>query len=248
MLCKGDERLSVSEWKTLANKDLYDHKVSKKNSGLGLADNYLELISSFVGAVDAKDSYTADHSQRVGDLTARICNMLGLSTGSAEIITMAARLHDIGKIGIPDAVLLKSGRLTEAEWEIMQKHTVLGEDIIKCIKPFYEVSQIVRHHHERVDGMGYPDGLAGDEIPLGARIVAIADSIDAMTSKRVYRDAMSTDTCREQIEKNLGKAYDKAIGEIVLNNWHQIEHIIEFRSTNRAGWIPPIHLHIAGSK
>ncbi|MCF0145683.1 MAG: HD domain-containing protein [Eubacterium sp.] len=219
---------------------MYEDKVTNRLvHAKGDSADYMDIISSFVSAVDAKDSYTADHSERVGMMSKMIAQMLGLSEASVDEIHMAACLHDIGKIGIPDSILCKKGKLNDNEWHIMMGHTVVGEDIIKHNKAFYDVSQIIRHHHERFDGNGYPDGISGLDIPLGARIVAIADSIDAMTSSRSYREARTFDFCRQEISRNLGVMYDPAIGEIVLENWNEIKKIELFRMQRKTVIQPP---------
>jgi putative nucleotidyltransferase with HDIG domain len=148
------------------------------------------------------------------------------------LITHAALLHDIGKMGISDSVLGKPGKLTEEEFEIIKQHPVIGARILMQSNYTHEMVQIVLHHHERYDGRGYPEGLKGEDIPIGARVIAIADSIDAMTSKRVYRDAMSLDYCREEIEKNLGTMYDPAIGKVVLEHWDEmVDLLLQSRTT-----------------
>ena len=227
LLNEMGQRILISDWKLQADKKMYEDKVlNSKMHSSGSAEAYLEIISSFVGAVDAKDSYTANHSNRVGQLSLKICELLGLSSTTTDEIHVAACLHDIGKIGIPYNILTKKEGLTEEEWNVMKSHTIVGEEIVKHTKAFYDVSQMIRHHHERIDGTGYPDGIKGDEIPLGARIISIADSIDAMTSSRAYRNARSFEFCKEEIRKNLGTMYDQTIGSIILDNWSQIEDII----------------------
>lgn len=142
------------------------------------------------------------------------------------MISYAANLHDIGKVGIGDAVLFKPGKLTDEEFSIIKQHPVIGAKILMQSNYTHELVQIVLHHHERYDGRGYPGKLAGEEIPIGSRILAIADSIDAMTSKRVYRDSMSLEYCRKEIERNLGVMYDPAIGKVALEHWDEIVDLL----------------------
>ena len=221
------QRLTMSDWKMLADKAMYEDKAINRRGHMSEnARDYLEIISSFVNAVDAKDTYTANHSSRVAQMTDYICQLIGMSDTQMNQIHIAASLHDIGKIAVPDSILLKDSGLTDEERKTMQTHPVRGEQIMKATPAFYDVSKMIRHHHERYDGSGYPDGLAGTDIPLGSRIIAIADSIDAMTSTRSYRKALSIDICRSEIEKNLGTMYDKAIASLVLENWEGIEEII----------------------
>lgn len=184
--------------------------------------DYHEIIECITCALDAKDPYTAGHSLRVSDMTLKVCRLMGLGADDREKIHIAAHLHDIGKIGVPDAVLNKEGRLTDEEFETIRKHPEVGAEILGKSHTLRELSDIVMMHHERYDGKGYPTGKAGVEIPVGARIIAICDSIDAMTSDRCYRKAHDFAYCYQEIEKNLGKMYDPIIGRYVLDNWEEI--------------------------
>lgn len=189
--------------------------------------NYHEIIECITCALDAKDSYTAGHSQRVSDMALKVCQLIGLNEKDTEKIHIAAHLHDIGKIGVPDAVLNKAGKLTEAEFDFIKKHPAIGAEILGKSHKLSELSDIVLMHHERYDGKGYPTGAAGTEIPMGARIIAICDSIDAITSNRCYRNAHSFEYCYEEIEKNLGKMYDPILGRYVLDNWEDIIAVVK---------------------
>ena len=135
---------------------------------------------------------------------------------------MAAHLHDIGKIAVPDSVLRKAGPLTRPEWEEMRRHPVTGYEILRKIDDFKEIAILVRHHHERWDGRGYPDGLSGHDIPPGSRVIAVADSIDAMMSSRSYRPAMTSAACRREIEKNSGIMYDPRVAAAALEHWDEL--------------------------
>lgn len=188
---------------------------------------YHEIIECITGALDAKDAYTAGHSQRVSEMALKVCELIGLKKKDILKIHIAAHLHDIGKIGIPDAILNKEGRLTDEEFEIMKTHSAIGAGILSKSKSLSEFSDIVLHHHERFDGKGYPDGLKGEKIPVGARIIAICDSIDAMTSNRSYRKAHDFDYCYQEIKNNLGKMYDPIIGQYVLDHWEEIISVIK---------------------
>lgn len=184
---------------------------------------YHEIIECITSALDAKDAYTAGHSKRVSEMSLTLSKALGLSAQDTTNIHIAAHLHDIGKIGIPDAILNKEGNLNEYEWNMIKSHPGIGAQILSKSKRLSELIEIVLHHHERFDGKGYPDGLAGKNIPLGARIIAICDSIDAMTSHRKYRKALSWDDCYQEIEKGLGSMYDPFIGKVALDNWEAIK-------------------------
>ena len=227
LLSSTGQRLTISNWKQDADIRMYMHKTSfKEDRSRGLTDELREIILCIVATVEAKDIYTADHSSRVRELSVMLGGKLGLTPSTLEELSVAAQLHDIGKIGVPDQVLTKPGRLSAEEYRIMQQHPVLGAQIVARSERMQEISDIILHHHERWDGRGYPDSLAGEVIPLGARIIALADSIDAMTSNRCYRKALNLDVCRREIEKNLGIMYDPAIGRILLENWSLVEDLI----------------------
>ena len=163
------------------------------------------MIQSLIAALDAKDSYTSGHSSRVSDIAAMIAEKVGYDEAGLKRIRMAGILHDIGKIGVNDEVLGKSGQLTDLEFEEIKKHPVLGYNILKEIKLFEDILPAVRHHHESWDGSGYPDGLTADGIPRDAQILAAADAFDAMTSDRPYRSRMPL----EQVIENLKSGRDK---------------------------------------
>ncbi|WP_312046168.1 HD-GYP domain-containing protein [Anaerotignum sp.] len=201
--------------------------MKKKNSFYRNGIDYHEIIECITSALDAKDAYTAGHSQRVSDLSLEVCKILGLSSKEAEKIHIAAHLHDIGKVGVPDIVLNKEGKLTDEEWECMKRHPQIGAEILSKSHHLNELKDMVLYHHERVDGKGYPEGLFGNEIPFGAKIIAVCDSIDAMLSDRSYRKAHSYDFCYNEIEKNLGVMYDFEIGRMVLEQWHIVSHLYE---------------------
>jgi putative nucleotidyltransferase with HDIG domain len=161
----------------------------------------LEALSA---TVDARDTYTAGHSRRVASSASVIARELGLSGRELVVVDQAALLHDIGKIGVPDAVLLKEGPLTAAEWVVMRSHPEEGARIIERLGYLDEVVPGIRYHHERMDGRGYPDGLLGEEIPLAARIIHVADALDAMTTKRLYREERSFEEALEEIRRGRG--------------------------------------------
>lgn len=183
---------------------------------------YHDLIQSIIAALDARDAYTAQHSDRVADMVLVLAHALHLSEDETTTLHIAAHLHDIGKIAVPDTVLRKAGPLTDTEWEEMRRHPMTGYEILRKVGQFQQVAVIVRHHHERWDGRGYPDKLAGAAIPLGARIIAVADSIDAMMSNRSYRPAMTAPVCRHEIEKNRGVMYDPQVVTAALAHWDEL--------------------------
>lgn len=186
---------------------------------------YHEFVECISSALDARDPYTGDHSRRVSDTATLLAKMLGLSDDEIQEIHIAAHLHDIGKIGIPDSVLLKPGRLDDDEWKMMKRHPQIGADILAKSPSFSRISAIILHHHERYDGNGYPFGAKEQEIPLGSRIIAVCDSIDAMASARAYRKALPLDTVYEEIEKNIGLMYDPDVAKKLLDNRSIIEEV-----------------------
>lgn len=183
---------------------------------------YHDLIEAIVMAMEKRDPHTAHHSLRVSNMTELLCRKLGLSSEETGFYHMAADLHDIGKLGVRDAVLLKEGSLNDAEWEEMRSHAALGADILGKVERFQTISHIVRHHHERWDGKGYPDHISGEAIPFGSRIIAVADSIDAMLSNRSYRRSLSQEACRGEIERNIGKMFDPRVAAAALENWVEL--------------------------
>ena len=186
---------------------------------------YHEFVECITSALDARDPYTGKHSERVSDMACFIGELMGLNEAETQEIHIAGHLHDIGKIGIPDRVLLKEGKLDDEEWTLMKKHPEIGADILSKSSHFARLAAIILHHHERWDGKGYPFGAKGTEIPLGARIIAVCDSIDAMASKRAYRNALPLDVCKAEIEKNVGIMYDPEVARLALENWDKLTEV-----------------------
>lgn len=188
-----------------------DAAISIKNQILyeNLEKSYFEMIQGLAQAVEARDPYTYGHIDRVSSYTVNIAKIMKLPQLKLEIIKKAAILHDLGKIGIPDNVLLKDGPLNDEERKIMDEHTLKAADILRDISAVNsEVIDIVKHHHEKYDGTGYPDGIKGDKIPLGAQIIAIADTYDAMTTDRPYRKGMSKEDALKIIKKESGTQFN----------------------------------------
>ncbi len=168
-----------------------------------------DVIRSFAQAVEAKDYYTRGHSERVAEYACRLSRALGLNSREIERLHIAGMLHDIGKIGIPDHILNKPGALTEDEYENMKRHSLMGREILGQVEAMKDVTEIIYHHHERMDGLGYPDGLAGDEVPFLARIICLADSYEAMTSNRAYRQSLPLDKVMYALDRGAGTQWDK---------------------------------------
>jgi len=181
-----------------------------------LAANMRETLIALVRSLEARDRYTRDHSARVGELSAIFAADLGLDQDHVDLIRTGGLLHDIGKCGIPDAVLLKPGRYTDNEFAIMKAHPAIGDNILSNMDTMIRERLMLRHHHERFDGFGYPDKLAGEHIPFDARIVCVADAIDAMTTHRVYRMARPLSFCLEQLKNNSGTQFDPKVTEVAI--------------------------------
>ncbi len=170
--------------------------------------SYIGIVATLIEAVEAKDRFNRGHSRRVADLAVRFGQQLGLAERECEVLEVASKLHDIGKIGIPEEILNKPGRLSEQEFDIIKSHPVIGEQILMPLDFLAETRPIVRHHHERWDGAGYPDGLRADAIPRHAAILAIVDSYDAMTSRRPYREGLPAPRALEILKQGAGTQWD----------------------------------------
>ncbi|NUP89798.1 MAG: response regulator [Candidatus Sumerlaeia bacterium] len=173
--------------------------------------NLVDTLTTLVSTIEAKDPYTKEHSKRVTQVAVAIARTMGLPDADIESIQFASLLHDIGKIAVRDSILLKPDRLTAAEFDVIKTHPVVGESIVEPLNLIPAERRIIRHHHERLDGSGYPDGLRGDQIHLLARIVAVADAYDAMTTTRVYRRAMGQAYALNEFERTRGVHYDPDI-------------------------------------
>lgn len=192
---------------------------------------YLESIETLRYTVEAKDTYTRGHSDRVSEYSYLIGKYLGLSEDDLKKLKLGGLFHDIGKIGVPDSILLKTDKLTDDEYSEVKNHPSIGAHILSNATMFKDIIPIVKHHHERFDGRGYPSKLAGEDIPYLARITAVADTFDAMTSKRAYRDPLSLDIVKSEFENNKGTQFDPHIADIFLdilnNHYDEIKKIQE---------------------
>ncbi len=175
-----------------------------------------QSLLGLANALEAKDPYTRGHSERVGAWSRRLAGALDLAPADVEAVAQAGLLHDIGKIGVPEAVLGKRGPLEDHEWEHMRRHPLVGAQIVAPFDFLSAGALIIRHHHERWDGSGYPDGLVGQSIPLGARIVAVADVYDALTSTRPYRAALPHDAALEHIFGEAGRTLDAQVAAVFV--------------------------------
>jgi putative nucleotidyltransferase with HDIG domain len=175
-----------------------------------------DVIAALAEALLERDRYTGEHSESVVDLVEGVARGLALSAREVEYVKAAALLHDIGKVAIPDDVLNKNGPLDEAEWKVMREHPVIGERILRAIPGMGPIARIVRHEHERFDGSGYPDGIAGEEIPIGARIILACDAYHAMTSDRPYRKGMTHAEAVRELSGHAGSQFDPRVTEMLI--------------------------------
>lgn len=203
---------SIEQMNTIKtiNKQLHD-----KNEELERA--YLDTIGILRQTVEAKDPYTRGHSDRVSEYSVLIGKKLGLDEKTLHILKIGGLFHDIGKIGIPDSILLKESKLSDEEYSQIKNHPMIGVHMLGDAAIFTDILPIVKHHHERYDGRGYPSQLVGDDIPYVARIAAVADTFDAMTSKRSYRDSLPIDVVRAEIERCSGTQFDPNIAKVFLD-------------------------------
>jgi putative nucleotidyltransferase with HDIG domain len=177
---------------------------------------YRETLASLSNALEAKDAITSQHTEEVVRLAVAVAAELDLALDAVQSVELGAVLHDIGKVRVPEAILNKPGALTEEEWVVMRTHPEVGEQILRPIQSLESILPIVRHHHERWDGSGYPDGLAGSAIPLGARIVAVCDAYRAMTENRPYRTALPEAQARKELEQGAGAQFDAECVQALL--------------------------------
>ena len=191
-------------------------------SYMSIRQTFFDTIQSLSVAIDAKDPYTRGHSVRVADYAVSLAREMKWPEDKIEFFRYIALIHDVGKIAIPEAILKKEGSLTYEEYDKMKYHSVAGSEIIKDIKFFSEGTDIIKHHHERWDGTGYPEGLKGEQIPMGARILFVADAYDAMTSDRPYRKALSPLTALQEIREGAGTQFDPRVVEVFMHIFPEI--------------------------
>ncbi len=215
---------AISQMNTI--KDINDEL---KDTYDKLERAYMESIQTLRYTVEAKDTYTRGHSDRVSEFSVLIGKHLGLPDEDLKVLQIGGLFHDIGKIGVPDSILLKEGKLTDDEYSEIKNHPTIGAHILSNATIFQNIIPIVKHHHEKYDGNGYPAKLKGEDIPYFARIAAIADTFDAMTSKRTYRDALPLETVIAEIERCKGTQFDPKLADVFLdilnNNYDEVKEI-----------------------
>ena len=212
------------------------HEIKRINEELSesndkLEQAYLDMVQTLRYTVEAKDTYTRGHSDRVAEYSVLIGEKVGLSEEQIKLLRIGGLFHDIGKIGIPDSILQKQAKLTDEEYSEIKNHPSIGAHILGAASTFKEIIPVVKHHHERYDGKGYPSALKGENIPYLARIAAIADTFDAMTSKRSYRDALDLQIVKDEIQKCKGTQFDPELADVFLdileNDFNKILEIQE---------------------
>ncbi|MCP4149735.1 MAG: response regulator [bacterium] len=213
-----------------------ERTVELKNALEALDRTYIFTLRALVTALDTRDEETQGHSLRVVKYTLKLAELMGWGDEEEiKVLEYGSLLHDIGKIGIPDAILRKPGALTDAEWDVMKTHPKVGYKILHKIEFLEEAAQIVLHHHEKFNGFGYPSRLKGEEIPIGARIFAVADTVDAMTSSRPYRNALTFEIASEELLKHSGTQFDPQVVEafhsVELNFWKEKRKNIDLKFT-----------------
>ncbi|GBE05097.1 MAG TPA: response regulator [Nitrospirae bacterium] len=213
---RNSDRLKVEREKLLfRNRDL-EAEVNKARENILMG--YEGTIQALIKTIDAKDHYTFDHSEHVSRMSSTIADVLGLSKEAREKIEHAAAIHDIGKIGIDERILKKQGPLTDEEFSDMKQHPEIGTSIVQSVPLLEDAIPVILHHHERYDGNGYPAGLKGAAIPLNARIVIVADAVDAMMRARPYRGSLPMEKVLSELRDNAGTQFDPAIVDIILKD------------------------------
>jgi putative nucleotidyltransferase with HDIG domain len=208
--------IELDELMRLADVRLYGSRHGRADSDISGPAERLSWAATLAHAVDMRMNAAHEHSRAVADLAVSIATEMGWQPDMLGMLRMAAMLHDVGKVNVPDEILCKPGRLSPAEFERMQGHTVAGAELVSRVEGLATIVPWIRHSHESFDGSGYPDGLRGEAIPLASRIMLVADAFDAITSTRPYRDALSVEHACEEIERHAGSQFDPACVRAML--------------------------------
>ena len=217
----NEQFLQLTEFspsQSIMNKVSYKTFMELSKNYNELEDLFMGFVKAMVNALEAKSPWTRGHSERVAAFALEIACELNLSESQRKAVTIASLLHDIGKIGTYSSILDKETGLSDDEYDNVKMHSVQGADILRGIRNFEDVVLMIRHHHEKIDGTGYPDGLKGDQIPMGARIVYVADAFDAMTEARPYRPAIDIEKAMSELQKNVGTQFDP----LVVDAWSRV--------------------------
>lgn len=213
------ERVLEKRALILANREYREHlelKVEEQTDQL--RQTFMGAVKALAEALDAKDSYTNGHSRRMTEVVVTMAMEMGLGDKMVERVRLAGLVHDIGKIGVSEEILLKPGKLSNEEFAVIREHPAAGEKILRSVVRDKDLLAMVRHHHERFAGGGYPEGISGAEIPLGARLLSVADAYDAMTSNRPYRDALTPEKARSQLLANRGSQFDPDVVDVFISS------------------------------
>lgn len=208
--------VNIHELPIVIERNLTRHRLLVTRLKDHQAQVLFEALKALASAVDAKDPYTARHSMRVTRLSLILADALGVSADEKYVLELSAWMHDVGKIGVPDHILTKGSALTKAEFEIMKMHAPKGGEIVGHIEELTRVADVIRHHHERLDGRGYPDGLRGAAIPLLSRVILIADAFEAMTSDRSYRPCGGRPRALEELRRHVGTQFDPELVDVFV--------------------------------
>ena len=220
MIVQGEEANKFDESDSRVLESLASQvAIAMENAQLyeEIEESFVQTVLALANAMDARDNYTRDHSQRISLLAVEVGRELGFNEQQLEELRWAALLHDIGKIGVPDDILLKPEKLTDTEYEMIKQHPALGAKILEPVKKLTDVAPLVRGHQEWFNGKGYPDGLKGEEIPKGARILSVVDSYIAMTDERIYRSARSHEEAMRELVALKGVQFDPEVVDIFVN-------------------------------
>ncbi len=207
---------TLSNLPTIVERNLQRKKIDDKKNSQHNASVLLKAIEALIAALEAKDSYTSGHSRRVAQYARMMGEAMQLTSEEHFTLELAAILHDIGKIGMPDSILKKASSLQEMEYKTAKEHPVVGSNIVGKIDELRDVAAIIRHHHERFDGKGYPDGLKGEVIPLLSRILTIVDAYESIVSQRVYSNALSNGEALNEIKRNSGGQFDPQLVDVFI--------------------------------
>ena len=216
-LASGEAAENLGKWNTLLTKEVEEKRAEHVILSDKVEKTYIDIVTTLTDAIEARDNYTSEHSDRIVLLAKETARIFEKDDAFLECLLFSAMLHDVGKIGVPDHILNKPTSLTKEERAVIETHPIIGEKIVSNIEGLKDVASIIRSHHEKFDGTGYPDGLSGEEIPLAARIIAVVDVYTAIIDKRPYKTAKSSSDAIQIIIKKSGKHFDPQVVDAFLS-------------------------------